>query len=137
TSNRTIKTITSQGLQNMGADNVDVFSNFCHQLENLAGDGVGLAVVDGVYIESVNKSDDQDTENLTSQAVDVDDTPSTNVNKIDRSIPQTPTNQAVDVDDTPSTERQQSSTVSSTERQKYQIGDRVKCYPSLEHKSND
>ncbi|MFM6622878.1 MAG: DUF3987 domain-containing protein, partial [Dolichospermum sp.] len=132
-----IKTITSQGLQNMGADNVDVFSNFCHQLENLAGDGVGLAVVDGVYIESVNKSDDQDTENLTSQAVDVDDTPPTNVNKIDRSIPQTPTNQAVDVDDTPSTERQQSSTVSSTESQKYQIGDRVKCYPTFEHKSND
>ncbi|MFM6366835.1 MAG: hypothetical protein ACKPGN_01150, partial [Dolichospermum sp.] len=84
-----------------------------------------------------NKSDDQDTENLTSQAVDVDDTPPTNVNKIDRSIPQTPTNQAVDVDDTPSTERQQSSTVSSTESQKYQFGDRVKFYPTFEHKSND
>ena len=115
----------------MSVDNVDVFSNFCHQPENLASDGIGLAVVDGVYIESVNKSDDQDPENLTPQAVGTDYTPSTNVNKIDRVVPENPINQSVDVDDTPSTERQQSSTVSSN--QKYKVGDKVMCYPTVDY----
>jgi len=125
------ETITIQGLQNMSVDNVDVFSNFCHQPENLAGDGVGLAVVDEVYIESVNKSDDQDTENLTPQAVDTDDTPSTNVNKIDRVVPENPINQAVDTDDTPSTNCQQSSTVSTN--QEYKAGDKVMFYPNIDY----
>jgi hypothetical protein len=125
------ETITIQGLQDLADDNVDVFSDFCHQPENIAGEGLGLVVVDGVYIESVNKSDGQDTKTLASQGVDTDDTPSTNVNRIDRAVPENPINQAVDTDDTPSTERQQSSTVSLN--QKYKVGDKVMCYPTVDH----
>ena len=123
-------TTASQGLQDMTNDNVDVFSNFCHQSENTAVDGVGLVVVDEV-IENVIKSDDQYPENLTPQAVDTDDTLSSNVIKIDRVVPENLTPQAVDADDTPSSKRHQSSSASTN--QKYKAEDDVICYPNVDY----
>jgi hypothetical protein len=125
------ETITIQGLQDLADDNVDVFSDFCHQPENIAGEGLGLVVVDGVYIESVNRIDRAVPENPINQAVDTDDTPSTNVNRIDRAVPENPINQAVDTDDTPSTERQQSSTVST--KPKFEVRDNVLFYATFDH----
>jgi hypothetical protein len=121
-------TTTSQGLQDMSDDNVDVFSKFCHQSENKAVDGVGLVDDEVPYKENVIKSDDQHPETPINQAVDADDTPSSNVIKIDQVIPETPINQAVDADDTPSSKRHQTSSVSSN--QKYKAGDKVICYPT-------
>ncbi len=125
------ETITIQGLQDLADDNVDVFSDFCHQPENIAAEGLGLVVVDGVYIESVNKSDGQDTKTLASQGVDTDDTPSTNVNRIDRAVPENPINQGVDVVDAPSSKRQQMSSMSTN--QKYKAGEKIICYPTIDY----